>query len=588
MREVLRSNALTRFGVGVLQGAALYVLHRARESRGWPATEPLVFAPLASVAIFVPLIIVTGLGHLRPRTLVSWAGTSALLCASLAFYDLYRASPEDFNTIPFVQGPRILPSPGLWIALTAGLFITQSLIIAGDAEQRIVASYPRHFDESWKLGIQFVLGGVFVAAFWGLLWLCAELFRLIKIEFFYDLLGHSWFSIPVTALALTFALHITDVHASIVRGTRTLVLTLLSWLLPLITVMTVLFIGALLFTGLEPLWDTRHATAILLSVAAASIFLINAAYQDGAPEYRPLPVLRYASIAAAILLMPLVVLAAYGLWLRLQQYGWTGQRVTAAACIAVGACYAVGYVTAVVRSGMTLRHFETTNVVAAFVILGVLFALFTPLADPVRISVADQVRRLESGRTPVDDFDYGFLRFRSGRYGLAALEQLKRKTDGPEAARISLKANEALDGRTAPSQVRRDVRATPASRIANITVVAPKGHPLPESFVQQDWGLGRLPWGAPGCLVAATRCDAILADLDGDDVPEIILFSAPAGSNMVFKMADGRWSILGRFTSPYCSLVQESLRAGDFRIVPSSLKDIEVRGQRLRIDEPCR
>src|SRR5262249_6395495 len=215
-------------------------------------------------------------------------------------------------------------------------------------------------------------------------------------------------------------------------------------------------------------------------------FLINAAYQDGAAEYRPSPVLRYASIAAAILLMPLVVLAAYGLWLRLQQYGWTGQRVTAAACIAVGACYAVGYVTTVARSGMTLRHFETTNVVAAFVVLGVLFALFTPLADPVRISIADQVRRLESGRTPVDEFDFSLLRFRSGRYGLSALEELKRKTDGPEAARISQKANEALDGRTAPSQVRRDVRATPASRIANITVVAPKGHPLPESFVQQD------------------------------------------------------------------------------------------------------
>src|SRR5262249_43223114 len=166
MREVLRSNALTRFGVGVLQGAALYVLHRARESKGWPATEPLVFAPLASVAIFVPLIIVTGLGHLRARTLVAWAGTSALLCASLAFYDLYSASPEDFNSIPFVQGPRILPSPILWTALAAAMFITQSLIIAGDAEQRIVASYPRHFDESWKLGIQFALGGVFVAALW--------------------------------------------------------------------------------------------------------------------------------------------------------------------------------------------------------------------------------------------------------------------------------------------------------------------------------------------------------------------------------------------------------------------------------------
>src|SRR5262249_27520700 len=232
---------------------------------------------------------------------------------------------------------------------------------------------------------------------------------------------------------------------------------------------------------------------------------------------------RYTCIAASILLIPLIALAGYGLWLRLQQYGWTGQRVTAAACIAVGACYATGYATAVARSGMTLRLLETTNVVAAFAILGALFALFTPLADPVRISVADQVRRLESGRTPVDQFDFAFLRFHSGRYGLSALEELKRKTDGPEAARISQKAVEALDWRT-PGQVR-SARATPANRIANITVVAPKGYPLPESFVQQDWALD--PRGLPDCLVAAAKCDAILADLDGDDVPEIVLLPLP-------------------------------------------------------------
>jgi hypothetical protein len=140
------------------------------------------------------------------------------------------------------------------------------------------------------------------------------------------------------------------------------------------------FLATLLFTGLEPLWSTRRATALLLT-AAALVFLVNAAYQDGHSEH-PVRVLRYAGSLAAILLLPLVGIAGYGLALRVGQYGWTPERIIALACAVVAACYTFGYGLSVLASRPWLKWLEVTNVFTAFVILAVILALFSPIADP--------------------------------------------------------------------------------------------------------------------------------------------------------------------------------------------------------------
>lgn len=113
-----------------------------------------------------------------------------------------------------------------------------------------------------------------------------------------------WFSIPTSTLATAAALHVTDVRAGLVRGVRTLVLVLLSWLLPLMALIGAGFLVGLVFTGLEPLWKTQHAAAILLSAAALLIVLLNAAYQDGHPERAAPKILHYAGTLAALLLFP--------------------------------------------------------------------------------------------------------------------------------------------------------------------------------------------------------------------------------------------------------------------------------------------
>jgi Domain of unknown function (DUF4153) len=565
---------LARLAVGLLQGGALWFLQRALDAKSWPATDGLLFAPLLATALLVPIVVLLGLGNLRPRTLAMWTVVATALCVGLATYDIFR-DPTGGTTVD-----RIVPSPKLWFALGTVLFATHSLIESGAADRKLVASYARYFDVSWKLAVQLVLAAGFVGVVWAVLVLGVELFRLIEIEFLTEQI-----EIPATTLVFAYAIHLTDVRAGLVRGTRTLSLTLLSWLLPVLTLLTVAFLSALPFTGLEPLWSTR-ATSILLIAAAWLVFLINDAYQDGRPERPVAAVIRYSGTIAAFALVPLVALAAYGLSLRVDQYGWTPDRIIVFACIVVAACYALGYALAAVLRGPWLRSIELTNIIAAVVILAGLLALTTPIADPARLSVADQVARLESGRTSVDQFDFAFLRFDSGRYGEQALERLKTKRDGPDAARISQKANEALDWRNRPQDRQRIAQpATPSSRIANITVLSPSPGTLPDGFVQQNWTRTYL---LPRCLTADAKCEAILVDLDGDRAPEILLFTAPTGVAAAFKLAaDGNWRFLGSVTNAHCAGVRVALRAGKFETAAPLLKEFDVAGTRVRINTEC-
>jgi hypothetical protein len=90
--------------------------------------------------------------------------------------------------------------------------------------------------------------------------------------------------------------------------------------------------------------------------------------------------------------------------------------------VIAGSVYALGYVCAALQRRW-LAALAPTNVLSAYLMLALVVALNTSLADPFRLSVDSQVARLTSGRVEVDRFDYDFLKYRSGRYGTLALQR---------------------------------------------------------------------------------------------------------------------------------------------------------------------
>jgi hypothetical protein len=577
----IRAIAMLRAAIGLLQGLALYLIYLAYDAEAWPATNGLVFAPLLLIALFIPLVVSQALGTLRLRTLAIWAAAAAVLVGGLAFYDIWHAWPVDWRPgDPPVSRPHVLPSPHLAIALFAGLFIAHSLVTAGDLDRRFIADYTTHFDVAWKLAVQGALAAAFTGAFWGLLRLGAGLFELINIDLFIELLQERWFAIPATTLAVSAALHLTDVRAGIVRGIRTLGLSLLSWLLPLMTLIAAGFLATLVFTGVQPLWDTQFATALLLIAFGALVVLLNATYQDGHAERAAPRVLQYPGSLAALVLVPMVGLACYALFLRVEQYGWTATRIYASAAALVAAFYAVGYAFAAIRSEHWLKRIEQWNFYGALLTLAVLLALFLPIADPYRISVASQVARLESGTVMPEQFDFANLRWEGGRFGQAALERLKATTEGPRADYVRASASRAL------LATNRSVRRIdPDIARANVNV-HPAGTTLPPAFLTQDWS----GVAAPGCIqgLRTASCDAWLMDLDADGTEEIAVLDRSLVH--VFRLnGQMEWVRVGNWSlPPGCAVLSAEMAAGRFATAPpdpSRWPDLEISGLRFRMRE---
>ena len=123
--------------------------------------------------------------------------------------------------------------------------------------------------------------------------------------------------------------------------------------------------------------------------------------------------------------------------------------------------------------------------------------------------------------------------------------------------------------------------------MANISVW-PQGSALPTSFLSQDWSNVEDRWSIPTCLtIENKKCNAYVIDLTGDGVAEILLWGIDDNqkSSVFIKNANDTWHAAGSFRGVgVCTeRIQKSLAAGDYKIVPPLIRDIEVSGQRLHL-----
>jgi len=566
--------ALARLGIGLAQGTVLYLLLRTTEGDGatWSSRNPELFAALLLPALFLPSVLLAGVGRLRLMTLAIWSGVAAAILAGLAWHDIARQAGADREaTFP------------LFAFSAAALFIAHHLIVPADRERRLIASFPAYFDAAWMAGVQLAASIAFAGTFWLLLFLGAALFNVIGLSFLGDLLEQGWFFLPLTGLAFATAVHLTDVRHGLIRGVRTIALMLLSWLLLVLAVLVGGFLMALPFTGLDGLWETGSATALVLSAAGVMIVLINAAYQDGRPDNLPPAVLRIAVRVAALLLVPLIGIAVWGLSLRIGQHGLTPDRIIAGACALIGALHAGGYAWAALttlRPGtLWMAPLERTNIVGAVLSVIVILALFSPVADPARLAVADQTGRLARGAVSAEAFDYGFLAHESGRTGRAALAALVASDDPAIASR-------AEDAQTSTSRAELEPSAlTVTPRVS----AWPVGANLPEGFV-----VAVPEADARASCTTERDCLATVRDLNSDGAGEVLL--ARAWDITLFERTAGGWVAQGAWRLPRCAGEVEvdprdAIRRDMIRPSPSPWPDL-MAGSRVpgRFDpagDPC-
>ena len=195
-----------------------------------------------------------------------------------------------------------------WQASPIGAFPTDSLIAAFVLTMLVACfkgamylqqfaaregiGYRALFTRSWRnfgvFGLSWALtaGVALVLTLWG------ALFAAIGIDFFQELFRKDWFLFPVLAVAFGLGVFIFRRLTRVIDAVTSLLEGLMRLLLPLAGLVVAIFLAALPFTGLTPLWETGNGTALLMALNAIVLFAVNAVYQADRHDPYPLPVHR--------------------------------------------------------------------------------------------------------------------------------------------------------------------------------------------------------------------------------------------------------------------------------------------------------
>ena len=537
-----------RLAVGLIFGLGIaWLIKRFDALEGQHV--PVWAQTLTSTLILGAFILWAGAGAMKRLSLALWSVIALSLIALIAWNRAAHGLDDRYN--PFFLNLTFLIYPFL--------FISHELVSSADQAGKPIAPYGLYFDEAWKRGVQLCLSGLFTALFWAILWLGAGLLGFIGFHWFKDLLLNEYFAWPVTGLAIAASVNLGDVQPKLMHNFRALVLGVLSWLLPVITVIGLLFAVSLCFSGLEPLWKTKAATASLLAGCVALVLLINAAWQQGDEERKAHIILRWSARIACGLLLIFSCLAAYSLWLRITQYGLTPERVMALVGVVIAVLYGLGYAVAAVMPKGWLALLAPVNIALAFITAVICLCVLTPIADPYRLSAQSQGQRVNSGKMPPDQFDWRVLRFETGTYGLNELKRLS-KSGKTEAIRKSAKDTIVMpDGYRWGSPPKDEEKPkTYQPDLKHITMLTKDA--VPADFLSQHYM--EEPYPLPDCIITSDKkCEGRLFDLDDDGNRELLLYSEPY--LYVFTHAQTGWALINNGQALEGEAVA-NFRSGDF------------------------
>ena len=536
--------------VAFAQGVALLLLWRAMTHEAWPSQTPALNVPLWTVAITAPtlFLLTVEAGNLKRAALFVGAFCAAL--ALLGVYIGWQASPIGAFPSGALIATFVLT---MLVACFKGAMYLQQLAA------RETIRYPALFTRSWRnflvFGLSWTLtvGVALVLALWG------ALFAVIGIDFFQELFREDWFLFPVLAVAFGLGVFIFRRLTRVIDGVTSLLEGLMRLLLPLTAAVVAIFLAALPFTGLAPLWETGNGTALLMALNAITLFTVNAVYQ--ADRHAPYPLFVHRPLYVCVALLPVVsALSVYGLSLRVVQYGWTVERCWALTLALLFAAFSVGYTWSIVRHrDRWPAALGRVNVGMGWVVLGVMLLVNTPLLDFRKVSLASQFARVERGEIALRDFDFRYARGQLARPAWLRLEALadEYETSDPELTAL----------------IRPVPPGAPGERIWESVTLRPEPFDVPEdlrAIAEREW-------------YAGDRSTVVLIriDMDGDGEAEYALLNAEAGGDYawgtLFRQAGEEWVRFALDASAPGALdVNAALREGTVGTVDPTLPDLQV------------
>ena len=548
--ELSRTSRWGMISIGLLQGILCYLLmtYLVPHNDGWlfygmPATIALSSALLLTVVSF------------KQRALWYWMALIFVVVLAMSVWLKWQVEGSDKwrqNDIFMLYGWRLL-----LMAMLALPWIQYSLHAS-----RQQARYAQFYASLWLNALTLLIVFVANGLFWMVLLLWSEMFKLVGITFFDTLFFDTdWFGYVAFGLVTALAVVLTRTQSRLVAAVQKLLTLIATGLLPLVALLALMFVLTLPFTGLEAI-SQRVSAAGLMSTLALLLLLLMAIVREPQKEALPYPAaLRYL-IKCSLIVAPIYMLiAGWSLWVRIQQYGWTPERLYGVLVVVVLLVWSFGYLASILRRGRNPLELQGPVILGVSLLaLGLLVLLSSPVIDAWRISVNSHM-----GLYMLDH---------SGKPGRAALEALQKDVAFNQDSKRRRDLNSLLQGSRDP------VKELTATQLVSKVVIAPGSEKPDDAF----WTFVKAQGYRITSCAEQNACVLVSQDLNADGHPEQVLYAFGDGESLVFGMQKNKWDLLAVARLPEGFNKDKLLQAvanQQLGSAPRIWRDITIDGKRL-------
>ena len=561
--EISRTTRLGMIFIGLLQGALCYLLmtYLVPHNDGWlfygmPATIAITSALLLTVVSF------------KQRALWYWMALIFVVVLAMSVWLKWQVEDSDKwrqHEVFMFYGWRLL-----LMAMLALPWIQYSLHVS-----REQARYPHFYRQLWLNALTLLIVFVANGLFWLVLLLWSEMFKLVGIPFFSTLFFDTdWFGYVAFGLITALAVVLARTQSRLVTAVQKLLTFIATGLLPLVALLALMFILTLPFTGLEAI-SQRVSAAGLMSTLTLLLLLLMAIVREPQKEALPYPgALRYL-IKCSLIVAPIYMLiAGWSLWVRIQQYGWTPERLYGVLVVVVLLVWSFGYLASILRRGRNPLELQGPVILGVSLLaLGLLVLLSSPVIDAWRISVNSHMGLYHSGKIKPDQVSL-YMLDHSGKPGRAALEALQKDVAFNQDSKRRRDLNSLLQGSRDP------VKELTATQLVSKVVIAPGSEKPDDAF----WTFVKAQGYRITSCAEQNACVLVSQDLNADGHPEQVLYAFGDGESLVFGMQKNKWDLLAVARLPEGFTKDKLLQAvanQQLGSAPRIWRDITIDGKRL-------
>lgn len=561
--ELSRTTRWGMISIGLLQGMLCYLLitYLAPHNDGW------LFCGMPATIAFSSALLLTVVSF-KQRTLWYWMALIFVAVLAMSVWLKWQVEGGDKwrqQETFFLYGWCLL-----LMAMLALPWIQYSL-----RASRQQTRYAQFYTQLWLNALTLLIVFISNGLFWMVLLLWSEMFKLVGITFFETLFFDTdWFAYIVLGLITALAVVLARTQSRLVAAVQKLLTLIATGLLPLIALLALMFMLTLPFTGLEAI-SQRVSAAGLMSTLTFSLLLLMAMVREPQKEALPYPgALRYL-IKCALAVAPIYTLiAGWSLWVRIQQYGWTPERLHGVLVVCVLLVWSFGYLVSILRRGRNPLEIQGKVILGVSLLaLGLLVLLTSPVIDAWRISVNSHMERYYSGKIKTDQVSLYMLN-RSGKPGRAALEALQKDEAFNKDSKRKRDLNAILQ------EDRDPIQNLTTTQLAPKVMIAPGSKKPDDTF----WTFIKGQRYRITSCVEQDACVLVDQDLNADGQPEQVLYAFGDGETLVFGRKEDKWVLIASAQLPEGFNKDKLLKAvanHQLDSAPRVWRDITIDGTRL-------